>query len=412
MMKSAAARLAVIVAGATMSLGGVPASAGAGAGAGTGAGAGAGAEAAARAVHDSVTERLSGRLFPLLGALGRSPSALDALKGRPDVAGVLRARQDRREACAQDLGCLAQATIWTQPEAATLAAAVPGTATGTGADDGPVAQATREIAGINAIVRTYGLGQVPAYAQIDGAGTLDPQEARSRLQAAAWLAQIPREGSAQPLDPSVEFALALLDASDRTDAIGFEPLLGGLNAPAAKRARALDWKRWRYSAMIVTGVGPEVDDMALSPFGKVHLRLAAQRFAAGDVPFIIVTGGRAHPRATRFAEAEQMRAALIERYGVPAEAIVVEPYARHTTTNLRNATRLLMAMGAPLDRDALIVCNPGQSAAIESPQFAQRNLAELGYEPGKVGHRVSPTELEFRPSPLSTRIDPRDPLDP
>jgi hypothetical protein len=387
---------AMIVAGAALSLGSVPVSAGAGAG------------AVPAAVHDSVTESLSARLFPLLDALGRAPSALDALKDRPDVATMLRARRDRRTACAQDLGCLAQAMIWTQPEIATLSAAVPGSA----ADHGPAAQAARELAGVNAIVRTYGLGQPAGYAQIDGAGTLDPQEARARLQAAAWLAQTPRAGSAQALDPSFDFALALLDASERTDAIGFEPLLGGLNAPAARRARALDWKRWRYSAMIVTGVGPEVDGMALSPFGKYHLRLAAQRFAAGDVPFLIVTGGRAHPRATRFAEAEQMRASLIERYGVPAEAIVVEPYARHTTTNLRNATRLLMAIGAPLDKDSLIVCNPGQSATIESPQFAQRNLTELGYEPGKVGRRISPTELEFRPSPLSARVDPRDPLDP
>jgi hypothetical protein len=364
--------------------------------------------ASAGTARDTVAEALSARLFPLLDALGRNTSAMNALQARPEVAAMLRARYDRRVACGTDLGCAAQAMVWTDEEAQVLAAAV----AGRGADDGPAAQARREIAGINVIVRTYGLGQVPGYPQIDGAGTVDPQEIRARLQAAAWLSQTARAGSVQALDPSVEFALALLDGSDRTDAIGFEPLLGGLNAPAMKRARGLDWKRWRYSAMIVTGVGPEVADMALSPFGKYHLRLAAQRFAAGDVPLIIVTGGRAHPRATRFAEAQEMRAALIERYGVPADAIVIEPYARHTTTNLRNAARLLMAMGAPMDKDTVVVCNPGQSAAIGSAQFVQRNLAELGYEPGKVGARISPTELEFRPSALSARIDPRDPLDP
>lgn len=364
--------------------------------------------AAPETARDTVAESLSKRLFPLLDALGRDPAARDALQGRAEVAAMLRARFDRRAACAADLGCAAQAMIWTDGEAQILAAAVAGKA----ADDGPAAQAKREIAGINTIVRTYGLGQVPGYAQIDGAGMVDPQEARSRLQAALWLSQTARAGSLQALDPSVEFALALLDGSDRTDAIGFEPLTGGLNAAPMKRAKTLDWKRWRYSAMIVTGVGPEVDGMPLSPFGKYHLRLAAQRFAAGDVPFIIVTGGRAHPRATPFAEAQEMRAALIERYGVPADAIVIEPYARHTTTNLRNATRLLMAMGAPLDKDTIVVCNPGQSAAISSAQFAARNLTELGYEPGKVGVRISPTELEFRPSALSARVDPRDPLDP
>ena len=107
-----------------------------------------------------------------------------------------------------------------------------------------------------------------------------------------------------------------------------------------------------------------------------------------------------------------MRNALIDRYGVPADAILIEPYARHTTTNLRNATRLLMAMDAPMDRDAVIVCNPGQSASIESPQFVTRNQRELGYQPGQVGRRLSITELLFRPSRVSARIDPRDPLDP
>ncbi|MDF2639070.1 MAG: YdcF family protein [Novosphingobium lindaniclasticum] len=392
MRKTAYRAAAVLGAAALLSLASAPASAG--------------------AVRDIETEALSSRLFPLFDALGKNAAALDHLKAKPEVATLLRARQDRRDACGSDLGCLAQAMVWTSAESAALARAADASAGAARADDGPAAQAKRELDGVNAIVRTFGLGQVPSYPQIDGAGTIDPQETRARLQAAAWLARTPRAASAQELDPSIEFALALLDVSDRTDAAGFEPLAGGLNAAAMKRAKGLDWKRYRYSAMIVTGVGPEVEDMALSPFGKYHLRLAANRFAAGDVPFIIVTGGRAHPRATRFVEAEEMRKALIERYGVPAEAVVIEPYARHTTTNLRNATRLLTAMGAPLDKDTVIVCNPGQSAAIESPAFVQRNLAELGYEPGKIGRRVSPTELEFRPSVQSARVDPRDPLDP
>jgi len=392
-MRRKAYRMAApLLAAAMLSLASVPASAG--------------------AVRDHRSEALSARLFPLFDALGRELSALDALKAQPDVAAMLRARQERRDACASDLGCLAQAMIWTSAETSLIAGKAVRPSGQRDADDGTAAQATREIEGANAIVRTFGLGQVPPYPQIDGAGTIDPQETRARLQAAAWLAQTPRAASTQALDPGFDFALALLDASDRADAIGFEPLIGGLNAPAMKRAKGIDWKRFRYSAMIVTGVGPEVPDMALSPFGKYHLRLAASRFAAGDVPFIIVTGGRAHPRATPFTEAEEMRKALIERYGVPAEAIVIEPYARHTTTNLRNATRLLMEMGAPLDKDTVIVCNPGQSAAISSPAFVQRNITELGYEPGKVGRRISPTELEFRPSAQSARVDPKDPLDP
>ena len=106
------------------------------------------------------------------------------------------------------------------------------------------------------------------------------------------------------------------------------------------------------------------------------------------------------------------RRALIERFGVPANAIVVEPYARHTTTNLRNATRRLIAMKAPLDRDALIVSNIAHSQSIGSPGFVERNRRELGYQPGEVRGRVSPNDLAFRPSRDSLRVDPADPLDP
>lgn len=363
-------------------------------------------------VGDTVTEALSQRLFPLFDAAGRDPATLDRIKAGPGVSTLLRARQDRRAACGQDLVCAAQAMIWTPADIETMGRAAAALASLPTADDGAPAQIRREMEGVNAIVRTYGLGQVPAYPQIDGAGMIEPQERQARLQAADWLSRTPRNLSAQALDPSIDYALALLDVSDRTDAVGYEPLAGGANAPAMARAKTLDWSRYRFSAMILTGVGPEVEGMPLSPYGKYHLRLAASRFAQGDIPFIIITGGRAHPRATRFAEAEEMRRALIDRYGVPADAIVIEPYARHTTTNLRNATRLLMAMGAPLDDDALIVCNPQQSAMIESVQFTKRNADELGYQPGRIGRRFSPTELAFRPSRTSARIDPRDPLDP
>lgn len=356
--------------------------------------------ASAGAVRDGVTERLAQRLFPLF----------DRMQPNDAMVAVLDARRGRKAACGDDLVCGAQAMMWTQAEMTAMADRVP--PHGPLPDDSAAAQARREMEGVNAILRTYALGQVPPYAQIDGAGTIDPLERQARLQAAEWIARTPGQGTPPAIDLSFAYALALLDVSDRTDAIGFEPLNAGANAAAMQRARKMEWQRYRYTALIVTGVGPEVADMAISPYGKYHLRLAANRFARGEAPFIIVTGGRAHPRATRFTEAQEMRDALIERYGVPADAILIEPYARHTTTNLRNASRLLMAMGAPMNRDALIVCNPGQSAAIGSAQFVKRNEAELGYQPGILGRRLSPTELEFRPVATSARVDPRDPLDP
>jgi len=362
------------------------------------------------AVADAALAALSQRLFPLFTALGQDRHAMTALMARPEVGELISAREQRLVACRQEPGCAAQALIWSDGEIETLADALPVGLTAF--DDGVAAQAVRELQGVNVILGTYGLGHVPAYPAIDGAGTIEPAERRAWLQAALWLSQIRRTGSVQRLDPSFDFALVLLDGSTRTDAIGFLPLDSGMNAVAFDRARQIDWGDFRYSALIVTGIGPELEDMPLSPGGKYHLRLAAQQFALGEAPFIIVSGGRAHPFATRFVEAVEMRSALIERYGIPADRIVIDPHARHTTTNMRNAARLLIQMGAPMEKHALIVCNPVQSAAIESPAFVARNERELGYQPGTAGLRISSSALEWHPAAASARIDPRDPLDP
>lgn len=361
--------------------------------------AGAPARATAAPVRDRASEALAARLFPLLARLGG-----DAV---PEP--LRRARAERVSACGDDAACVARASRWEAAEIDLLAAAAAARATASPAvaDDGTAAQLGRELRGVTAILDTYALGIAPRYPAIDGPEVApDSAEAKTRLRAAVALAATPRAGA---LDPSVELALALLQTNDRTDAVRDD---APLDAAARRGARTLDWSRYRYTALVVTGVGPDVPDMPLSPGGQYHVRLAAQRYAAGDAALIIVSGGRAHPRATRFTEAVEMRRALIERYGVPAEAIVLEPYARHTTTNLRDATRELVALGAPLNRPALIVCNPEQSRYIESTAFAERNRRELGYLPGAIGPRRSPSAIEFRPARESLRVDPLDPLDP
>jgi hypothetical protein len=370
-------------------------------------------------VRDRATEALSQRLFPMLDAIGATPDIVARLRADRTLSATLATRGQRTAACANAAPCIAEAALWSEAELAALEGAVDrvaGPLLRAGRlvpDDGIAAGLAREVRGLNAILRVYALGMPARYPAIDGpSAAFGSAEAQTRLVAAVRLRDTPRAGSAQALDPSIELGLALLDANDRTDAAGFEPIDGGLNAAAMSRARSLDWSRYRYTAVVLTGIGPEVPDMPLSPGGKYHVRLAANRFAQGDAPFILVSGGRAHPHSTPYVEAIEMRRALIEHYGVPADAIVIEPYARHTTTNLRNAARRLMVLGAPLDREAVIVCNPDQSRMIENPAFAERNRRELGYQPGTIGRRLSPTELTFRPSPLSTRVDPLDPLDP
>lgn len=369
----------------------------------------------AAAVRDQHFALMAERLFPLVASVNAESALLPA-----SLAAVLESRKKRIDACQQASKCLLLAATWSAGEMDAVASAVaPATSSPTPpkpspiADDGVPAQVARELRGLNAILQIYGFGTESRYPKIDGAleksGSADFKAAAAD---AIWLAAAAQNDPAMRLDPSIALAIALLDVNERPDAVAFEPLDSAHNAAAFARARDIDWKRYRYTAIVIPGVGPENPAMALSARGKLHLRLAASRFAEGDAAFIIVSGAAVHPRGSRFNEAIEMRRVLIERFHVAAERIVIEPYARHTTTNLRNATRRLVAMGAPLGQPALIVANADQSRYIESAEFAARNPAELGYQPGTIGARLSPYALEFLPSLRSLRVDPWDPLDP
>jgi hypothetical protein len=44
----------------------------------------------------------------------------------------------------------------------------------------------------------------------------------------------------------------------------------------------------------------------------------------------------------------------MSRFGIPANAIIVDPHARHTTTKMRNAARLIYRYGMPFSAKALV----------------------------------------------------------
>src|ERR1700761_6585738 len=159
-------------------------------------------------------------------------------------------------------------------------------------------------------------------------------------------------------------------------------------------------------------MGTEDGEVHLSPVGGFRVRLAAQRWREGKAPFLIVSGGHVHPNKTPYAEAIEMKAALVRDYAVPAEAIFVDPYARHTTTNLRNAVRILFRAGAPMDRAMLITTSKDQSLSIELPSFAARNTTELGYVPITGVKRLTPFDVSALPNIISLHADMTDPLDP
>src|SRR5262249_52758502 len=79
----------------------------------------------------------------------------------------------------------------------------------------------------------------------------------------------------------------------------------------------------------------------LHPRAVRRLERALARAGASAATFI-VSGGAVHSDEN---EAVLMREWLLAR-GVSARRILVEPCARHTTTNLRNAGRMVLAAGA------------------------------------------------------------------
>lgn len=358
---------------------------------------------------DSMPDRMMAaqarRLFPELISIDRATQSTETLA-------MIEVRRRRIDACDDIPECVIAAASWSASESAQLLSH--GKAPGEAAQGERQSALAREISGINMILSEYGSGAPPArYPLIDGP---DRRESYALFAAkvadAVAIARAGRSDQTTALDPSIGLVLALLDVHGRNDAAAYEPIDQGMNAAASMRARTIDWGRYRYTAIIVPGIGPDDLSTPLSPKSKLHVRMAAQLFAKGDTPFIIVSGGKVHPRGTSFNEAVEMRRALIERFAVPEDSIVVEPYARHTTTNLRNAARRLMSLRAPLDRDAVVVANPVQSRYIESAELATRNQSELGYQPGSIGRRLTPTVILFRPSAVSARVDPSDPLDP
>jgi hypothetical protein len=277
-----------------------------------------------------------------------------------------------------------------------------------------LAKAWTECAGgINHAIDVYTLGKPPRYPAIDSI-TYDPKSAAWQriVQHAAAILQEDRAALDLPHTASLRFALQMMTLNHRDEAARYEPLENGENRAASQHARSIDWSRYPYTAIVVPGSGNDRPGVHLSPNGMLRDEIAVRRFREGKAPFILVSGGHVHPNQTEYSEAIEMKRDLMTRFGIPEEAIIVDPHARHTTTNMRNAARLMYRYGIPLDRKALISTDLSQSTYIENPDFGKRCIAELGYVPHKLLQRVSPFDIEFIPSIESLHIDPLDPLDP
>ncbi|MBS1067388.1 YdcF family protein [Gluconobacter cerinus] len=369
--------------------------------------------------HDSKIQALQDAIFPRLTAVMTNAAWEKEVFSSPDIVALFHERHQRlrdNSNCTPYPVCMIQSWKITQHERDVF---------GTILQSLPKyfqlqydeMQWNRDADAINYILSVYGEGRAPRYPKIDAASVDVTAKDFSNLimgiQTKILSDQSQHQGLAYPFfKESLVNAVFLLDANDRMDAVRFSGLWNTLNAPSLGFARQLNWKSYPYTAIIVPGEGPEDPHTQLSALGKFRLTLAVESFNRQLAPFIIVSGGAVHPAHTNFVEAAEMRHFLIERFHIPEQSIVTEPYARHTTTNLRNASRYLQILGAPENKPALIVTDQSQSDYISSTVFFSRNMTELKCEPGEIGQRLSPFATIFISNKGCNKTDPQDPLDP
>lgn len=391
-------------------------------------------EPAYRAVSSG--DAVQDRLFYLFTLIQAEPKLVARLDKDPTLAAIAterRARFARQPDCDTTPACFIAAYQWTDADIAAVGLVFKARASdevwrkklvgpmrASGyfiryqhlADGDLLATAWKDAAAaMNRIIRVYGAGEAPRYPAID-AVNFDVKSTMFTGLLTSLHAVTAEIADPSVAGPSLRFVRGLLYVNEREDAGRFSPAADTENREAARFLKGVNFRNYRYSALLLLGDGPDMPGSQLGSFGKLRVMTVARRWHAGLAPVIIVSGGNVHPANTPYNEAVEMRRELVERYGIPTKAILIEPYARHTTTNFRNAARLMHRYGVPFDQDALVVTSESQSRYVEAPGFAERCLKELGYAPFVLGPRVSPFDVVFRPVLSSLQVDALDPLDP
>lgn len=272
---------------------------------------------------------------------------------------------------------------------------------------------TLNVKGINHILNIYGKGEMPQYATIDSV-SYDVDSNYYKRAIKMWSQHIFSE--LKPKDtwfrPSLDFALSLLYLNHRDEAARYEPLEEKENKKAARNIKNINFEDFKYGSILILGNGPENYRDRLSALGKLNIKLGVKEYQEGKAPIIVVSGGHAHPFRAKFCEAIEMKKELINEYHIPEDRIIIEPHARHTTTNLRNAGRLYQKYGFHMDKIHLVVTNNSHSQYVSSKKFSNRCREELGYLPAKIRNRINNTAIEFLPLKTSLQQNPLEPLDP
>jgi hypothetical protein len=283
----------------------------------------------------------------------------------------------------------------------------------------------RDIAQVNKIIDIYCGGKIPdRYADIDSAkyspNSIEFDRFIDLLREWQLSISIPKVDPLSfnddvrgftPCD-AFDFAIELLIANERCDAIGFPDLWENENLGAVKLARRINWSEYKYTAIMIPGQGPEFPEVKISPLARLKTRMAVSEFNKKDnAPFLVVSGGNVYPAYTQYNEAIEMKKWLIDQLDIPAERIVVEPFARHTTTNFRNTARTMKLLDAPIEKEILVVSDREQIDFILN-YMEQKVREELGHTLGRIEQGPMPLSVVYRPSEACGIVGSNDPMDP
>ncbi|APR79217.1 Hypothetical protein A7982_04564 [Minicystis rosea] len=364
------------------------------------------------------------KAFFLATLLQLDTAAAAALAADPTLAAVSADRDARvRSApstCGDDVACHVDAVAWTDADAAVAADALVGTLMATGSLSTFAQDAMRASGRFSlhadlddgALVKAAFIDLIAALGQ-----TLGDEAAAlggAKLADAVTSATAAHPAAFAFFEPLLAVTLAALAADGRDEAARYEPLAAGENAKALAHIPSIDWAQYPFTAILVPGQGPSDPNVVLDPNGQARVDLAAQRFAKGLAPLIALSGGHVHPDRTPYSEAIEMKKYLLATYDVPEEAVIIDPHARHTTTNLRNVSRLLLRYGVPANRALLVTSDFGQSLYIGfwHGTFGPRCEDELGYRPWRALIPISSNDSCMIPVAVSLHADGRDALDP
>ncbi len=267
--------------------------------------------------------------------------------------------------------------------------------------------------GINFAISVYIEGQKPNYPAIDSISFKVSNKNYSQLVGDLHTT-VQEESKKATLffEPSLTSALLALEINEREQVGDYEPMASTVNKLAFDRIKTINWKAYKYAVILVPGAGPDEPKVALSAEGMLRCRVAALRYFEGLAPLVVVSGGNVHPYKTPYNEAIEMRKFMVEKLHVPANAVIVEPHARHTTTNMRNTARLIFRYGIPFDKACITSTSKSQSMYIQELNLDKRCEKELNHVPYRKGKRLSETEAEFYPLIEALQINPLEPLDP